>query len=116
MRCLITNEPWDGPGRYSPAGLRLLDRRLASLAPLPYTREQLIEEAAARAVKMSIQGMQPKVSTVLRVTEGRMEIVDNGGRYIVNAPHLIHAPLPENKPPPMPLPPPPPIHVPAHVR
>jgi len=26
---------------------------------------------------MSIQGMQPKVSTVLRVTEGRMEIVDN---------------------------------------
>src|ERR1035438_10788458 len=66
MRCLITNEPWEGPGPYSPAGLRLLDRRLTSLAPLPYTREQLIEEAAARAVKMSIQGMQPKVSTVLR--------------------------------------------------
>src|SRR5258708_24227203 len=97
MRCLITNEPWDGPGRYSPAGLRLLDRRLASLAPLPYTREQLIEEAAARAVKMSIQGMQPKVSTVLRVTEGRMEIVDNGGRYIVKPPHLIYAQLPENE-------------------
>ncbi len=97
MRCLITNEPWDGPGPYSPAGLRLLDRRLRSLAPLPYTKEQLSEEAAARAVKMSIQGMQPKVSTVLRVTEGRMEIVDNGGRYIVKPPHLVDAELPENE-------------------
>ena len=97
MRCLITNEPWDGPEPYSPAGLRLLDRRLQSLAPLPYTREQLLEEAAARAVKMSIQGIQPKVSTVLRVTEGRMEIVDNDGRYIVKPPHLVYPELPENE-------------------
>jgi serine/threonine-protein kinase HipA len=97
MRCLITNEPWEGPGLYSPAGLHLLDRRLTSLAPLPYTREQLIEEAAERAVKMSIQGMQPKVSTVLRVNQGRMEIVDNGGRYIVKPPHFIYAELPENE-------------------
>jgi serine/threonine-protein kinase HipA len=97
MRCLITNEPWEGPGPYSSAGLRLLDRRLTSLAPLPYTREQLIEEAAARAVKMSVQGMQPKVSTVLHVNEGRMEIVDNGGRYIVKPPHLIYTELPENE-------------------
>ncbi|MBI4625807.1 MAG: HipA domain-containing protein [Verrucomicrobia bacterium] len=97
MRCLITNEPWEGSGPYSTAGLRVLDRRLKSLAPLPYTREQLLEEAAARAVKMSIQGVQPKVSTALRATEGRMEIVDHGGRYIVKPPHLIHAELPENE-------------------
>lgn len=97
MRCLITNEPWDGPGHYSPAGLRHLDRRLRSLAPLPHTREQLLEEAAARAVKMSIQGMQPKVSAVLRVTHGRMEIVDNNGRYIVKPPHLVYPELPENE-------------------
>ena len=97
MRCLITNKPWEGPGPYSPEGLRCLDRRLKSLAPLPYTREQLIEEAAARAIKMSIQGMQPKVSTVLRVNEGRMEMVDNGGRYILKPPHLMFAELPENE-------------------
>jgi serine/threonine-protein kinase HipA len=97
MRCLITNELWDGPGPYSPAGLRLLNRRLTSLAPLPYTREQLMEEAASRAVKMSVQGMQPKVSTVLHANEGRMEIVDNGGRYIVKPPHFIYAELPENE-------------------
>lgn len=97
MRCLITNEPWVGPGAYSPAGLRSLDRRLTALAPLPYTREQLLEEAAARAVKMSVQGMQPKVSAVLRANEGRMEIVDHGGRYIVKPPHPIYADLPENE-------------------
>lgn len=97
MRCLITNEPWAGPGPYSPEGLRLLDRKLTSLAPLPHTREQLIEEAAARASKMSIQGMQPKVSTVLRVTAGRMEVVDNGGRFIVKPPHLVYPELPENE-------------------
>ena len=97
MRCLITNESWEGPGLYSPAGLRLLDRRLQSLAPLPYTREQLLEEAAARAGKMSIQGMQPKVSTVLHVTEGRMEIVHHDGRYIVKPPHLVYPELPENE-------------------
>lgn len=97
MRCLITNEPWVGPGAYSPAGLRLLDRRLLSLAPLPYTREQLIEEAAARAATMSIQGVQPKVSTVLRPNESRMEIVDNGGRFIVKPPHPVYAELPENE-------------------
>jgi serine/threonine-protein kinase HipA len=57
----------------------------------------LIEEAAARAVKMSIQGVQPKVSAVLHVNEGRMEIVDNGGRYIVKPPNLIYAELPENE-------------------
>lgn len=97
MRCLITNEPWAGPGPYSPAGLRRLDRRLTALAPLPYTRAQLIEEAAARAGKMSIQGMQPKVSAVLRVKDGRLEIVDHGGRYIVKPPHLLDAELPENE-------------------
>ena len=97
MRCLITNEPWDGPGPYSLEGLRRLDRRLKTLAPLPYTRDQLLEEAAARAAKMSVQGMQPKVNTVLRVTEGRMDVVDNGGRYIVKPPHLVDADLPENE-------------------
>jgi serine/threonine-protein kinase HipA len=97
MRCLITSEPWTGPGPYSPAGLRRLDRRLRTLAPLPYTRDQLLEEAAARSVKMSVQGVQPKLGAVLRVTEGRMEIVDTGGRYIVKPPHPVYAELPENE-------------------
>lgn len=97
MRCLITGEPWAGPGPYSPAGLRLLNPQLKSLQDLPYTRDQLLQAAATRAVKMSIQGMQPKVSTILRVKEGKMAIVDNGGRFILKPPHLLFAELPENE-------------------
>ena len=97
MRWLITSEPWEGPGPSSPSGRRLLDRRLQSLAPLPDTRDQLLEEAVGRAAKRSIPGMQPKVTPVLRVTEGRMEIVDSGGRYLVKPPHLVDAELPENE-------------------
>jgi len=39
MRCLITNEPWDGPGPYSLEGLRRLDRRLKHWlrCPIPAT-------------------------------------------------------------------------------
>jgi serine/threonine-protein kinase HipA len=40
---------------------------------------------------------EAKVSAVLRANEGRMEIVDYGGRYIVKPPHLIYAELPENE-------------------
>ena len=40
---------------------------------------------------------EAKVSGVLRANEGRMEIVDYGGRYIVKPPHLIYAELPENE-------------------
>lgn len=66
-RCPITYEPLaDGETRYSAAGLRRLSPRLASLAPLPFTSEELRHEAAARSDKMSVGGVQPKVSAVLR--------------------------------------------------
>lgn len=97
MRCLITGAPWPGPGPYSPEGLRRLDRRLKSLQPLPFTQQQLLEEAAARSVKMSVQGMQPKLSAVLRVTQGRMELVNEGGRFILKPPHPSYPELPENE-------------------
>ena len=35
--------------------------------------------------KMSIQGIQLKLSAVLRITEGRFEVVNRGGRYIFEA-------------------------------
>lgn len=97
MNCLITGEPWAGPGPYSPAGLQRLDRRLTSLEILPYTRAELLTQAATRALKMSVQGAQPKVSAVLRVTAGRMELVDTAGRFILKPPHLAFAEVPENE-------------------
>ena len=54
--------------RYSEQGLKLLSRSLKTLHDLPLTTEQLLREAVARAAKMSIPGVQPKVPARLNVT------------------------------------------------
>ena len=82
-RCRVTLEELPAGIRYSRAGLKRLDPRLMDLHPLPYTLSQQLEEAAARAGKMSVQGVQPKLSAVLRIKESRFDIVDRGGRFIL---------------------------------
>jgi serine/threonine-protein kinase HipA len=96
-RCPITYEPLPGGAAYSRKGLKLLNRNLASLASLEFTAEQQRQEAMSRAGKMSIQGIQLKLSAVLRITEGRFEVVDRGGRYILKPPSLDYPELPENE-------------------
>ncbi|MBL9167383.1 MAG: HipA domain-containing protein [Verrucomicrobiales bacterium] len=96
-RCPITYELLPDGSTYSRAGLRLLNRNLASLAPLEFTAEQQRQEAIHRAGKMSIQGLQLKLSVVLRITEGRFEVVNRGGRYILKPQSLDFRELPENE-------------------
>jgi serine/threonine-protein kinase HipA len=96
-RCPITYEPLAEGATYSPQGLKLLHRNLKSLAPLQFTAEQQRQEAISRVGKMSVQGLQLKLSAVLRITEGRFEIVDRGGRYILKPPSLDFPELPENE-------------------
>jgi serine/threonine-protein kinase HipA len=95
-RCLITYEEIPSGTRYSSAGLRILSRRLKELQVLPYSAEQQRHEAVARASKMSIQGMQPKLSSRLNVKEGIFEIVDTGGEYILK-PQSDFPEVPENE-------------------
>lgn len=83
--------------RYSRAGLRRLSPRLQHLDPLPFTQEELLQEAAARMDKMSIGGVQPKLSAVLRVGAGRFELTDVGGRYIIKPQNPLFAEIPENE-------------------
>jgi len=82
---------------YSEKGLKLIHRGLNSLAPLEFSAEQQRQEAINRAGKMSIQGLQPKLSAVLRVSEERLEIVDRGGRYILKPQSADYPELPENE-------------------
>ena len=95
-RCPITYEALPNGALYSPRGLKLLHRNLRSLAPLEFTAEQQRQEAISRAGKMSVQGLQLKLSAVLRITEGRFEVVDRGGRYILKPQSLDFPELPEN--------------------
>lgn len=97
-RCPITYEPLaEGETRYSAAGLRRLSPRLASLAPLPFTSEELRHEAAARSDKMSVGGVQPKVSAVLRASEGRFELVTTGGRFLLKPENPQYPEVPANE-------------------
>jgi serine/threonine-protein kinase HipA len=94
-RCPISYEPCEG--RYSEKGLKLLSRQLIDLKDLPFSARGLRQEAAARAGKMSIQGVQPKLSARLLIKGQRFEIVDLGGTYILK-PQIDNYPeVPENE-------------------
>src|SRR5712671_3749928 len=96
-RCPITYEPLADHKTYSPQGLRLLNRSLKSLALLEFTAEQQRQEAINRAGKMSIQGLQLKLSAVLRISAGHFDVVNAGGRYILKPQSLDFRELPENE-------------------
>lgn len=97
-RCPLSYEQLEGgQGPYTPAGLRRLAPNLKSLAPLPFTSATLVEEAAARAPKMSIGGVQPKLSAVLRVSDGRFDPVDRGGRFILKPESPQYPEVPANE-------------------
>jgi len=94
-RCPITYE--ETKNRYSNSGLKLLSRNLETLNDLNYSKEELLKEAATRAPKMSIQGVQPKLSAVLNVSENKFEIVDKKGLYILKPPHDVFEEVPQNE-------------------
>ncbi|MBO6577243.1 MAG: HipA domain-containing protein [Rhodothermales bacterium] len=99
MRCPLSYQPLeDERGRYSRQGLKRLSPKLRSLEPLPFSNEELRFEATARSGKMSIGGVQPKVSAVLKVSAGRFELVNSGGRYILkpDSPHYPEVPANED--------------------
>ena len=93
--CPITYEVCEG--KYSPGGLQMLSRSLRELHDLPYTALDQVVEAAARAPKMSIQGVQPKLSAVLNTRKNGFEFVDTGGRYILKPQNPQYRSLPENE-------------------
>ncbi|MGD0755015.1 MAG: HipA domain-containing protein [Bacteroidales bacterium] len=95
-RCPITYSPC-GENRYSDTGLRLLSAELKMLKELEYTAEEQRKEAYNRASKMSIQGVQPKLSSRLNIRDGKFDIVDKGGKYILKPQHHFYPQMPENE-------------------
>ena len=94
--CPITYQPC-GEKKYSDNGLKLLSRNLTQLKDLPLTQEEQLREAAIRADKMSIQGVQPKLSAKLNVRDEVFDIVDRGGEYILKPQNNFYPELPENE-------------------
>ncbi len=95
-RCSITYETCEN-GKYSLMGLKKLSSRLRSLKDFPFTAEDQVREAIARAAKMSIQGVQPKLSVRLNVKNEIFEIVNAGGQYILKPQTMHYREIPENE-------------------
>jgi serine/threonine-protein kinase HipA len=63
----------------------------------PYSAAEQRRQAILRAGKISIQGVQPKLSARLSIVDEIFEIVDKGGRYILKPQHADYPELPENE-------------------
>lgn len=96
-RCPITYEIIDDNQVYSKQGLHLLSPKLTQLASLTLTAADLRQEALNRAGKMSIQGVQEKLSAKLKIKQGCFDIVDQGGQYILKPPNQYYPELPANE-------------------
>lgn len=94
-RCPVTYELC--PEKYSKSGLAKLSPRLSALKDLPFTAQEQRRQAASRSVKMSIQGVQPKLSAKLSVKNQAFEIVDSQGTFIIKPQSDIFRELPENE-------------------
>ena len=95
-RCPITYEECED-GKYSLKGLKKLSPGLKSLKVFPFSAEEQVREAIARAAKISIQGVQPKLSVRLNLKNENFEIVDTGGRYIFKPQTQNYREVPENE-------------------
>lgn len=94
--CPITYTPC-GENRYSDSGLKQLAIGLKTLKDLEYTAEEQRKEAYNRSSKMSIQGVQPKLSAILNIKDEKFEIVDKNGKYILKPQHHLYLQMPENE-------------------
>ncbi|MBU4446811.1 HipA domain-containing protein [bacterium] len=94
--CPITYESC-GNNRYAINGIKKLSRRLTTLNDFPYSASEQRTEAALHASKMSVQGIQPKLSVRLNLKQASFEITDKGGRYLIKPQHDTYPELPENE-------------------
>jgi len=96
-RCPITYDIISDQENYSQHGLRLLSPQLKDLSSLDLSADEQRKEAIDRVGKMSVQGVQKKLSAQLKVKARYFEIVDHKGHYILKPQSDIYPELPENE-------------------
>ena len=95
--CPITLKPVPAGQMYSPAGLKSIHPQLKHLEILQYSNEEQVRQVRMRSDRMSIQGVQPKLSAVLSLKKSAFELVDRGGRFILKPNPLEYEEVPANE-------------------
>ncbi|MBM4250538.1 MAG: HipA domain-containing protein [Deltaproteobacteria bacterium] len=85
-----------GSNKFSAEGLKKISAKLSNLKDLPLDTNGLRQEAMLRATRLSIQGVQPKLSAKLNIRTESFEIVDAKGKFILK-PQADYPELPENE-------------------
>jgi serine/threonine-protein kinase HipA len=75
----------------------LLSKNLTDLHDFPFTANEQIRLAEDMALKLSIQGVQPKLSVKLNVHKSIFEVVDKMGTFILKPPHHLYEEVPQNE-------------------
>ena len=88
-KCPITYT-FCGAAKFSSEGLKKLSPKLQTLHDLKLDSNDLRQEAMLRAAKISIQGVQPKLSAKINVKKQEFEIVDIKGKFIIGAVKSCH--------------------------
>lgn len=96
-RCPITYEQIEGNAHYSLAGLKKLSPRLNKLYDINFSATELLQEAAARASKMSIQGVQSKISATINFKTQSFELVTQDGNFILKPQSPFFPEFPQNE-------------------
>ena len=95
--CPINLEPLPTGRSYSEPGLKSIHSKLKHLERLEYSYAAQLKEVRRRSDKMSIQGVQPKLSAVLKLKDSCFALVDRGGRFILKPNPLAYEEVPANE-------------------
>ena len=61
----------------------MLSPKLSQFNDFPYTAEEQVKQAEILSSKLSIQGVQPKLSASLNIKGSVFQIVESGGCFIL---------------------------------
>lgn len=93
-RCPLSNLPCDGD--YHPKGLRKLASGLKRLERLP-NKELQYKTIHEYSDRMSISGMQPKLSVRVSIKKQAIDFVERGGTFILKPDHFHFRQIPQNE-------------------
>lgn len=75
----------------------MIHPKLTDLKSLPYSLEEQLAQAWLRSDKMSVQGVQLKVSAILKLKRQSFELVDSGGKFILKPNPPSYKDVPANE-------------------
>ena len=97
-RCPISYQPIPESEEYSKDGRHLLSRSTKTLLhPFPYSVEEQLSLAVQMAPKLSIQGVQPKISVRFNAAAAAFIPAERKGNFILKPQNLHYPHLPENE-------------------